>query len=240
MLPLLSRRMGGLRHKGGLSTVRFGVNGWKQSPAVRWGLLVLFVLLFYFTLSPYLLPKTYDIEEGKRSERDIVAPTQIKDEKATIQAQEEAAEKVEPIYSIVALRSEQLLEQIFARLEQLNQDDQVTADNKVAIYRTEIPQLYTDYVDQFVSNNIGKETYNDTLLDEMAKTVKAQEYRIPEETYYKLPQLTLDQLADMQQVGLTIVRKLMSDPLREAETARTKVAELVGNASIACNSNAAS
>jgi putative nucleotidyltransferase with HDIG domain len=130
------------------------------------------------------------------------------------------------------MRSEQLLEQIFARMEQLNQDDQVTSDNKVAIYRTEIPQLYNDYVNSFVRNNRGKDTYNDTLLDEMATTVKAQEYRIPEETYYKLPQLTPAQLADMQQVGLSIVRKLMSDPLREAETARTKVAELVNASSL--------
>ncbi|MFC0333683.1 HD family phosphohydrolase [Paenibacillus sepulcri] len=212
--------------------MQFSWSGWKQSAAVRWILLFLFVLLFYITLAPYLLPKTYDIQEGKRMERDVVAPAQIKDDKARIKAQEEAADRVEPIYSIVAMRSEQLLEQIFARMEQLNQDDQVTTDNKVTIYRTEIPQLYSDYVDEFVRSNTGKDAYNDTLLQEMATTVKNQEYRIPEETYYKLPQLTVVQIADMQQVGLTIVRKLMSDPLREAETARTKVAELVNASSL--------
>ncbi|MFC5651739.1 HD family phosphohydrolase [Paenibacillus solisilvae] len=210
----------------------FGLNGWKHSAAVRWVLLLLFVLLFYLSLAPHLLPKTYDIEMGKVSERDIEAPMQIKDEKATLQAQEEAAERVEPIYSIVAVRGDTLLEQIFARMEQINQDDQVTTENKVSIYQNEIPQLYVDYVDQFVRNNTGNDTYNDTLLEEMAKTVKAQAYRIPEETYYKLPQLSADQIEEMRQVGLNIVRKLMSDSLREAETARTKVAELVNSSSL--------
>ncbi|RAP76704.1 HD family phosphohydrolase [Paenibacillus montanisoli] len=204
-----------------------GWSGWKHSAAVRWVLLLLFVLLFYFSLAPRLLPETYDIELGKASYRDIEAPIDIKDEKATLQAQELAADRVEPIYSIVALRSEMLLEQIFARMEQLNQDDQVTLENKVSIYRNEIPQLYTDYVDQFVANNRGNGTYNDTLLEEMAAVVKAQAYRIPEETYYKLPSLTPAQLDEMHQVGVSIVRKLMGESLREAETARTKVAELV-------------
>ncbi|REE93042.1 hypothetical protein A8990_102128 [Paenibacillus taihuensis] len=209
-----------------------GWNGWKHSIAVRWVLLLLFVLLFYFSLAPHVLPETYNIELGKPSDRDIEAPMEIKDEKATLQAQEKAAEQVEPIYSIVALRSEVLLEQIFARMEQLNQDDQVTLENKVSIYRTEIPQLYSDYVDQFVRNNRGNGTYNDTLLDEMAVAVKAQAYRIPEETYYKLPSLSAIQLGDMQQVAVSIVHKLMGDSLREAETARTKVAELVNASSL--------
>ncbi|SEN09585.1 HD family phosphohydrolase [Paenibacillus sp. OV219] len=209
-----------------------GWNGWKHSAAIRWVLLLLFVLLFYFSLAPHVLPETYNIELGKPSDRDIEAPMEIKDEKATLQAQEQAAEQVEPIYSIVALRSEVLLEQIFARMEQLNQDDQVTLENKVSIYRTEIPQLYTDYVDQFVRNNKGNGTYNDTLLEEMATAVKAQAYRIPEETYYKLPSLSPIQLGDMQQVAVSIVHKLMGDSLREAETARTKVAELVNASSL--------
>ncbi|WP_219836304.1 HD family phosphohydrolase [Paenibacillus sp. R14(2021)] len=213
-------------------TKPFGWSGWKQSAAVRWVLLLLFVLLFYFSLAPHVLPKTYNIELDKVSDRNIEAPTQIKDEKATLQAQELAAERVEPIYSIVALRGELLLEQIFTRMEQLNQDDQVTLENKVSIYRTEIPQMYTDYVDQFVRMNKGNGTYNDALLDEMASVVKAQTYRIPEETYYKLPQLTPVQLSDMHGVAVSIVHKLMGDSLREAETARTKVAELVNASSL--------
>ncbi|NBD22853.1 HD family phosphohydrolase [Paenibacillus glycinis] len=213
-------------------TKTFGWSGWRNSGAVRWLLLLLFVLLFYFSLAPHVLPKTYNIELGKASDRDIEAPMEIKDEKATLQAQEDAAERVEPMYSIVALRSETLLEQVFARMEQLNQDDQVTLENKVAIYRSEIPQMYIDYVDQFVRLNKGNGTYNDSLLEEMSTVVKEQAYRIPEETFYKMPQLTAAQLSDMQTVAVQIVHKLMGDSLREAETARTKVAELVNASSL--------
>lgn len=213
-------------------TKTYGWSGWRHSALVRWLLLLLFVLLFYFSLAPHVLPKTYNIEQDKASDRDVEAPMQIKDEKATLQAQEQAAERVEPIYSIVALRGEALLEQVFARMEQLNQDDQVTLENKVAIYRNEIPQMYTDYIEQFVRTNRGNGTYNDTLLDEMAAVTKDQVYRIPEETFYKMPQLTPVQISEMQTVAISIVHKLMGDSLREAETARTKVAELVNASSL--------
>ncbi|MBB3109004.1 hypothetical protein FHS18_001056 [Paenibacillus phyllosphaerae] len=203
------------------------LSSWKHSPAIRSVLLLLFVVLFYFCLAPHVLPTTYDIEPGKRSDRNIEAPGPIEDKKATLEAQEKAAELVEPIYSIVALRGEAMLEQIFTRLEQLNQDDQVTEQNKVNIYRSEIPQFYNDYVDKFVSSNRGNEIYNDTLLDEMSQVVKAQAYRLPEETFYKLPSLTAAQLTEMRAVAIDIVKKLLLDSLREAETARTKVAELV-------------
>ena len=42
-------------------------------------------------------------EEGAVSEKDIKAPFQIKDEKATRQAEEDAADKIDVIYSIVPL-----------------------------------------------------------------------------------------------------------------------------------------
>ncbi|MBO9600603.1 MAG: metal-dependent phosphohydrolase, partial [Cohnella sp.] len=52
-------------------------------------------------------------------------------------------------------------------------------------------------------------------------------YPMPEETYYKLPKFTSDQLLEMRKVGREVVRKLMQDSLTEAETARARVAELV-------------
>ncbi|WP_424766228.1 HD family phosphohydrolase [Paenibacillus sp. sgz302251] len=205
---------------------------WKQSAAVRWVLMFMFVVLFYFSLAPHLVPETYDIHEGAVSEKDIKAPFQIKDEKATRQAEEEAAEKVDVIYSNVALRSETLVEQIFLRIEQLNQDDQVTVQNKIDIYRNEIPGRYNTYIDDFVKLNKGKETYNDTLLEEMALIAKEQQYTVPEETFYKLPNVSSETLAEMRTVARDIVRKLTSEQLREAETARTQVAEQVNASSL--------
>lgn len=206
--------------------------GWKQSAAVRWALMLMFVLLFYFSLAPHVVPETYDIEEGAVSEKDIKAPFQIKDEKATREAEEDAAAKVDFIYSIVPLRNETLVDQIFVRIEQLNQDDQVTVQNKIDIYRNEIPGRYSEYIDNFVKVNKGTGTYSDELLEEMATVAKEQEYTIPEETFYKIPNLTAETLSEMRLVARDIVRKLTNEQLREAETARTQVAELVNASSL--------
>ncbi|MBD2844449.1 HDIG domain-containing protein [Paenibacillus sp. IB182496] len=210
----------------------FKLTNWKQSKGVRLALLLLFVLLFYFSMAPHLVPKTYNVELGGTADRDIRAPKEWADEKATIQAQEEASERVETVYNIVALRNENLIDQIFARMDQINQDAQVTQQNKVDIYRTEIPRRYTQFVDDFVRANRVQDTYNKGLLEEMAETVKEQQYTIPEETFYKLPRMDSDQLEDMRVVAREIVRELMNDQLREAETARTKVAELVNASSL--------
>lgn len=201
--------------------------GWKHSGWLRWLLLLLFVFLFYFSLASRFVPETYNITLGAKSERDIKAPREITDEKATLEAQERAAENVDPAYPIVALRNDVLLDQIFARIEQLNRDDQITEDNKVDIYRRELPALVTRYIDNFVDANAGSETYSASLLSEMRKVVESQLYLIPEETFFKLPKLTSEQLTEMKTVGRDVVRRLMREPLTEAETARTKVAELV-------------
>jgi len=206
--------------------------GWRQSSAVRWVLMFMFVLLFYFSLAPHLVPETYDIHEGAASEKDIKAPFQIKDEKATRQAEEDAANRIDISYSIVTLRNEALIDQIFTRIEQLNQDDQVTTQNKIDIYRNEIPGRYSDYIDNFVKVNKGKGIYNDTLLEEMSMIVKEQEYTIPEETFYKIPNISSDSLTDMRKAASDIVKKMSGEQLREAETARTQVAELVNASSL--------
>ncbi|BBI34728.1 HD family phosphohydrolase [Cohnella abietis] len=206
--------------------------GWKNSAAMRWLLLLLFVFLFYFSIAPRLVPETYDLKLNGKSDRDIKAPRQEIDDKATLQAQDEAADKIGPIYSIVALKYEPLINEIFTRIEQLNLDDQITEADKVDIFRRVIPERVDQYISNFVSTNKGSETYSAELLAEMEKVVLAQKYSIPEETYYKIPRLTADQLLEMRAVGREVVRKLTSESLTEAETARTKVAELVNASSL--------
>ncbi|WP_276355983.1 HD family phosphohydrolase [Cohnella caldifontis] len=201
--------------------------GWEVSLWIRWLLLLLFVLLFYASLSSRFVPETYNITLGEKSERDIKAPHQYTDENATLEAQEKAAESVGPIYPIVPLRNEALLDQIFSRIEQLNQDDSITEADKVDIYRRDIPGLVDRYIEGFISSASGSETYSDELLAEMRKVTDEQMYKVPEETYYKLPRLTSDQIADMKTVGRDVVRQLTRDPLMEADSARTKVSELV-------------
>ncbi|MBH5318129.1 HDIG domain-containing protein [Paenibacillus sp. GSMTC-2017] len=206
--------------------------GWRQSPAVSWMLMAMFVLLFYFSLSPHVIPETYNISEGSPSDKDIKAPFQIRDEKATRLAEEEAANRIDDTYSIVYTRNESLVDSILQRIEQLNEDDQVTKQEKIDIYLKDIPGRYSTHIDAFVKNNLGNGTYNDSLLAEMSAVAKEQQYTIPDEAFYKMPQLTSEQLSEMRTVAIKIVRKLMGEQLREAETARTQVAELVNASSL--------
>jgi len=222
------------RRRGGPSDLRLQIprGGWKQNVWLRIVLLLMFVILFYISLAPRFVPETYNITLGSRSEKDIKAPHDYTDEKATLEAREKAADKVEPVYSIVAMRNETLLEQIFNRIDSLNQDDQLTNDQKVDIFRREIPDMVDRYLTGFIAANANTGTYSDSLLEEMHKVALEQLYRLPEETYYKLPQLTSERIAEMKTVGRDVVRKLMRESLSEAETARTKVAELVNASSL--------
>ncbi len=204
---------------------------WKHSVWIRWLLLLLFVLLFYFSLSSRFVPETYNITLGGVSDRDIKAPYQITDEKATLEAQEKAAENVDPIYSIVPLRNENLLNQIFSRIDQLNQDD-ISDEIKVDIYRRDLPNIVDRYIESFIATNAGSETYSNELLEEMRKVTSSQLYQIPEETFYKLPRLTSDQISEMRTVGQDVVRRLTRESVIEAETERTRVAELVNASSL--------
>ncbi len=206
--------------------------GWKNSAAMRWLLLLLFVFLFYFSISPRLVPETYDITLNGKSDRDIKAPKQFEDKDATLQAQEQAAEQVNPIYPIVSLRNELIIDEIIARIEQLNLDDSITESQKIEIYRSTIPERVDKYFSNFAETKTNSDTYSESLLSEMLKVVQEQKYPMPEETYYKLPKFTSDQLLEMRTVGREVVRKLMQDSLTEAETARARVAELVNASSL--------
>jgi len=206
--------------------------GWKNSAAMRWLLLLLFVFLFYFSLAPRLVPETYDITLNAKADQDIRAPRQEVDEKATLQAQEDAANKVNDIYTTVQLRNEVLINELFARIEELNMDDQITEADRVEIFRRVIPDRVDQYVARFVISSRGSESYSAELLAEMQRVVGTQKYSIPEETYYKIPRMSSEQLQEMRSVARDVVRKLTVDPITNAETARTKVAELVNASSL--------
>lgn len=211
--------------------------GWKQSNYVKWVLLALFVILFYFSLAPYVVPETYNIAEGVPSDKDIRTPTALRDEKATRAAEEEAANKIEDIYTTLSLRDDSLIESIFLRIEQLNADSQINKEYKIDIYRTEIPKKYDDHIEAFIKSSKSNNTYNELLLEQFSTLAREQKYAIPEETYYKLPNLTSEELAEMRIVAKDIVRKLTNEPIRNADTARAQVAELV-NASTISNRTA--
>ncbi|HIW31666.1 MAG TPA: HDIG domain-containing protein, partial [Candidatus Paenibacillus intestinavium] len=206
--------------------------GWRQSTLVKWILMALFVVLFYFNLASHIIPETYNITEGSMSDKEIKAPTEIRDEKATREAEEKASNEIEDSYTTVVLRNETLVESIFLRIEHLNADDQVTKEDKIDIYRSEIPGRYDEHIQTFTKSSSAITTYNELLLEELSNVAKGQRYTIPEETFYKLPQLTQEQLSEMRIVAKEIVRKLTNEPIRNADTARTQVAEMVNSSTI--------
>jgi len=206
--------------------------GWKNSAAMRWLLLLLFVFLFYFSLAPRIVPETYDITLNAKADKDIRAPRQEVDEKATLQAQEDAANGVPDMYSIVQLKNEVLVNELFARIEELNMDDQITEADRVDIFRRVIPERVDQYVASFVISSRNSEAYSAELLAEMQRVVAAQKYAIPEETYYKIPRMSPEQLQEMRGVARDVVRRLTIESLANAETGRTKVAELVNASSL--------
>ncbi|MCP1185784.1 HDIG domain-containing metalloprotein [Paenibacillus sp. 1781tsa1] len=206
--------------------------GWKYSVWARYLLFLFLVILFYVSLASKLLPERYDIQEGTRSEVDIAAPMQIPNNKATLKAQEEAAERVQPIFQIVQMRNENLMTTLLDRVDRLNQDDQISSQDKIDIYRDEIPQRQKDFVTNYINNNRKAGTYSETLLEEIRNVVQEQSYRIPEETYIKISRLTSDDIQEMKPVARDIVARLMTDQISDATTARAKVAEMVSVSSL--------
>lgn len=207
-------------------------SGWKYSVATRYILFLLLALLFYISLASKLLPERYDIQVNTKSEKNIVAPVQIEDSKATLKAQEAAAENVQPIYPHVPLKNDVLVTQILDRIERLNQDVDISSGEKVEIYRNEIPRMAREFVQNFVSANSTNEAYSKELLQEMQRVIEEQTYRIPEETFIKIPRLNSEDIIQMKPVAREIVSRLMLNEIVDADTARTRVAERVNTSSL--------
>ncbi|OAB30088.1 metal-dependent phosphohydrolase [Paenibacillus macquariensis subsp. defensor] len=205
---------------------------YKYSVLTRYTLFLFIVVLFYVSLAPKVLPERYDIHRGSYSEKEITAPVQIPNSKATLKAQEKAAEQVKPDYSIISLRNDLLVVQILDRIDRLNQDDQVSNQDKVTIYSKEIPQRAQEFVQNFVNSSRSSGAYSDNLMDEMLRVISQQTYRIPEETFIKIPRLTSEDIQAMKPVARNIVEKLSNDQIMDAQTARAKVAEAVSTSSL--------
>jgi putative nucleotidyltransferase with HDIG domain len=210
------------------------VTGWKYSMVVRFSLFFLLMLLFYFSLASKLIPQTYNIEPDTYSEKTILATKQIENVMGTKKAKEDAALKVSPIFQMLSFKNEQLIDTLFEKIQQNNASDNevLNFDEKVSFYRTVIPELMTDYVDGIINNLEKSMKYNAPLLIEIKEKLVDQQYKIPAETYFKLPKLSTEDLNHMEPVVKSIVNKLMNDPIMEAETARERVTEAVNSSEL--------
>jgi hypothetical protein len=211
---------------------RYKWSGWKYSAGVRFLLFLLLAALFFAAMAGTIIPKTYDIEKGMVSEKPIYAPRQIENPVETEKAKEEAAQAVQPVYRIVPIKNEVIVEKLFEKLRQINLDINISTADKVSIYRTVLPTLISDYLADFVKSLRSTGQYHETLLLEVQRKLNDQLYRIPEEAYFKFPRLTKEDLDAMEPAAVEIVGKLMSDQITDAQTARTKAAELVNASSL--------
>ncbi|MFD0682664.1 MULTISPECIES: HD family phosphohydrolase [unclassified Paenibacillus] len=211
---------------------QYRLSGWKYSALVRFLLFLLLTAVFYLALTNKIIPQTYDIQKGSHAEKDIIAPRAIENAIATEQAKEDAAQRVQPVYKIVSLKNDVLVESIFEKLQQINADAEVTLGDKVNIYKTVIPNIIELHTDKQVKMYTGSGQYNEVMLEEMKKKIIEQQYRIPEETFYKLPRLLKEDLIAMEPVAKDIVNRLMSDQILDAQTVRAKVAELVNSSTL--------
>ncbi|QGQ95726.1 HDIG domain-containing protein [Paenibacillus psychroresistens] len=216
------------------SKVNEWLTGWKSNLFVRLFLFFLLILLFYFSLSTKLVPKTYDIEPNTYSEKTILATKQIENVLATKEAKLEAAQKVQPIYQIISFKSEQLIDILFDKLLQNNAsaDTVLNFEEKVSLYNRVIPETMLDYVDAFVAGLEKNPQYSTQLVQEIKLKLLDQQYKIPAETYYKLPRLSESELNNMEPIVKSIVSKLMSDPIIEVQGTRNKVTEQVNSSDL--------
>lgn len=208
------------------------INSWKHSFGVRIGIFLCIAVLFYVSISDNILPETYDIEPGMTSEYTILAPKQIYNEAATRKAQDEAADRVQPVYTVVPMQNVQLLNILFDKLEQINSDPSFSSNDRNQL----IPRVFPAEREAYFSNRINgweaSGTYNQSLIAVMRNMVRDQEYRIPQESYFKMSRLTAEHLEQLQPVATQIVERIMSEPFENAETARAKVAEMVNASSL--------
>ncbi|ULL17646.1 HDIG domain-containing protein [Paenibacillus sp. H1-7] len=211
---------------------QYRLAGWKYSAPVRFLLFLVLVVIFYTALMGKLIPQTFDIQLGSTAEKDLLAPRAVENAVATEKAKEDAAQRVQPVYRIVALKNEMIIEAMFEKLQQINADTEVTLGDKVNIFKTVIQNIIDDHVDKQAKSYTASGQYNEPMLQEMHKKISEQQYRIPEETYYKLPRVAKEDLTAMEPVAKDIVTRLMNDQIMDAQTARAKVAELVNTSTL--------
>ncbi|MFM9329705.1 HD family phosphohydrolase [Paenibacillus mesotrionivorans] len=209
--------------------------GWKQAGSVRFLLFALFAVLLYLILADKLVPKTYDIVPNTPASSTIRAPQQFPLEKETQKARDEAAAKVTPVYKMISLRNDTLIDALYEKLIANNANSSLAQETKTSLYKDVFPSVMSDFIQQTVSGMGRNSLYGAKLQEETGAKMKEQIYKIPEEAYYKLPLLSKEDLAAMQPVTLEIVQKLMNEQILDAATARSKVTELVNSSNLTKN-----
>ncbi|MCR8641975.1 HDIG domain-containing protein [Paenibacillus sp. N1-5-1-14] len=211
------------------------LQGWRYSKWVRFTMFVVLGIMFYFSLINPLVPQTYNIVKGQRSDKTIYAPKQLENKEATDQAKEDAAKKVMPVYKTVNFKNEDIVDAIFFKINSINSDTEAKYEEKVNMYRTVIPSIIQEAEEQMIKGFVASGLYGPELIKEIRQKIDDQTYRISDERFYKFPRLTKEEVAEMLPVAREIVYKLMSDQITDAQVTRSKVVELVNTSNLSKN-----
>lgn len=204
--------------------MKISASGWKENSLVRLFFYFLLAVICYFSLSSHVLLQTFELNVGEVSTRDIYSPWEFEDEAATAKAEQEASAQVEDVFTTLNMRNMDMLSDIFAKFKSLNADEMVSNEDKVEVYRLFFSQEFRELLRRPITNN---RELTPSLAEEIEAQLSQQQYRIPEEVYFKLPQLNAEQIQSMQITARDIVRSLMADRITDVSQIRTRVAEMV-------------
>ena len=126
----------------------------------------------------------------------------------------------------------ELLAILIDKIVQINADDTFTNSERNLLFPQVFPTEYESFYDDLISSFEASNKYSESVLTAMRSAIQDQQYRIPQEAYFKFTRLSKDSLEEMERVALPIVERLMSEPIENAETARAKVAEMVNASSL--------
>lgn len=126
---------------------------WETSFRIELLLYAIFGIAFYLLLLKHVLPEQFQIDVGSVSPVTIVSPVTKIDQVATEEAKEEAAKQVEHVYTKDSrLTGSQInkIDQFFAELRQIINDENLTQDEKKKQAKSLLKQTISkDFSDQF-------------------------------------------------------------------------------------------
>ncbi len=208
---------------------------WTHSLWVRLMFFLFFCGFLIFILAPKLVPAIYDVQVGSVSEITIFAPKQIENKRATLALAEEKVKKVIPIYQTIQFQSDALIDRIFEKIAQINEDREIKVEDKATIYRLTLPQFVEERESLTIRTYRDQGGYSLEFLDLVSRKMQEQRYLIPEELFFKLPRVVASDLALMKTVVQDVVTRWMSEQIIDVELARTRVAAQVNSSNLTKN-----
>ncbi|WP_048600317.1 HD family phosphohydrolase [Rubeoparvulum massiliense] len=180
---------------------------WKQHPAIRLLLFVALGLVMYLLFFDAVKPVVYhfNVNDTYMGDTEIRAPRTVVDEEKTADAREQAAKRVQPVYTLEdsKLREQlQQLENIFAAVKEINSNDELSRDERVTQIQNAIPF------------QLSEESYQTlaTIPPEILPSIKVPTTDLVMEVM--LPGIRQSSDEDMQQALQYINEKLAVNELR--------------------------